>query len=115
VLGDTTPGSLFDIWADGQTNPVSLGYLSPDTIYYGETQFNLLGIYNTLKRAFTTPGSQAPNPLEQMAETRLGMPLPDALALITGEVSWIQNSPILDDTQKVYLLGITSKPNALKL
>jgi hypothetical protein len=115
VLGDTTPGSLFDIWADGQTNPVSLGYLSADTIYYGETQFNLLGIYNTLKRAFTTPGSQAPNPLEQIAETRLGMPLPDALGLITGEVSWIQNSPILDDTQKVYLLGITNKPNALKL
>jgi hypothetical protein len=118
VLGDTTPGGLFDIWADGQANPVSMGYLSPDTMYYGESQFNLLGIYNTLKRAFTTSTSgqaAAVNPLEQMAATRLGMPLPDALGLVTGEFAWIQTSPTLDDTQKVYLLGIRNKPDALKL
>ena len=116
VLGDTAPGGLFDIWADGQANPVSMGYLSSDTVYYGESQFNLLGIYNTLKRAFSTsPTGAAGNPLEQMAATRLGMPLPDALGLITGEFAWIQTSPTLDDTQKVYLLGIRNKPDALKL
>ncbi len=118
VLGDTAPGGLFDIFADGQSNPVSMGYLTPETIYYGESQFNLLGIYDTLKRAFTTPGSsqkQLVSPLEQMAETRLGMPLPEALGLVTGEVAWFQNSPTLDDAQKVYLLGIRDKPNALKL
>jgi hypothetical protein len=118
ILGDTTPGGLFDIWADGQANPVSMGYLSPDTIYYGESQFNLLGIYDTLEHAFASPGgSKGPsaNPLEQMAETRLGMPVPDALSLITGEVAWFQTSPTLDDSQKVYLLGIRNKPNALKL
>jgi hypothetical protein len=114
ILGDTAPGSLFDIWADGQTNPVSLGYLSPDTVYYGETQFNLLGIYKTLKAAFTQPGSST-DPVEKMAETRLGMPLPEALGLITGEVAWVQNSPTLDETQKIYLLGIRDKPTALKL
>lgn len=116
ILGDTAPGSLFDIWADGQANPVSMGYLSTDTVYYGETQFNLLGIYDTLKRAFTAPGStQTVSPMEQMAETRLGMPLTDALGVVTGEVAWFQASPVLDDTQKVYLLGIRNKPNALKL
>ncbi|MGB7730385.1 MAG: hypothetical protein WBL50_20325 [Candidatus Acidiferrum sp.] len=117
-LGDTTPGGLFDIWADGQANPVSMGYLSPDTVYYGESQFNLLGIYTTLKRAFmtSTSGQAATvNPLEQMAATRLGMPLPDALGLLTGEFAWIQASPTLDDSQKVYLLGIRNKPDALKL
>jgi hypothetical protein len=118
ILGDTTPGSLFDIWADGQANPVSMGYLSPDTVYYGETQFNLLGIYNTLKRAFSGQGAssaQTTTQLEKMAETRLGMPLPDALGLTTGELAWIQNSPSMDDSQKVYLLGIKTKPDALKL
>jgi hypothetical protein len=119
ILGDTTPGSLFDIWADGQTNPVSMGYLSPETVYYGETQFHLLGIYNTLKRAFSgqNGASSAPTTtqLEKMAETRLGMPLPDALDLTTGEIAWIQNSPTMDDSQKVYLLGIKNKPDALKL
>jgi len=116
VLGDTAPGSLFDIWADGQANPVSMGYLSTVTVYYGESQFNLMGIYDTLKRAFTPPGStQTVSPMEQMAETRLGMSLPDALSTVTGEVAWLQNSPVLDDTQKVYLVGIRNKPNALKL
>jgi hypothetical protein len=117
VLGNTAPGSLFDLWANGQANPVSWGYLSPDTVYYGETQFNLLGIYDTLKHAFASGGTQTQtaNPLEQMAETRLGMPLPDALGLVTGEVAWLQTSPILDDTQKVYLIGVRNKTNALKL
>jgi hypothetical protein len=116
VLGDTAPGGLFDIWADGQANPVSIGYLSPDTVYYGESQFDLLGIYNTLKRAFSTsPTGVAGNPAEQMAATRLGMPLADALGLVTGEFAWIQTSPTLDDSQKVYLFGIRNKPDALKL
>jgi hypothetical protein len=114
ILGDTAPGSLFDVWADGQTNPVSLGYLTPETIYYGETQINLLGIYKTLKAAFTQPGS-SPGAFEKMAETRLGMPLPDALGLVTGEIAYVQSSPILDEKEKIYLLGIRDKPNALKL
>jgi hypothetical protein len=95
-----------------------MGYVTPETISYGETQFNLLGIYDAFKRAFTSPGStqkQTSSPLEQMAETRLGMPLPEALGLVTGEVAWIQTSPTMDDTQKVYVLGIRDKANALKL
>jgi hypothetical protein len=120
ILGDTAPGSLFDIWADGQSKPLSMGYLSADTVYYAETQFNLLGIYKTLKSAFApavaTQTSATTSPLEKMAETRLGMPVPDALNLVTGELAWFQNSPILDDTQKVYLLALNDdKPNALKL
>jgi hypothetical protein len=118
ILGDTAPGGIFDFFADGQANPVSMGYLSTDTVYYGESQFNLLGIYNLLKRAFTSAGGtqgQTANPFEQMAETRLGMPLPDALGLVTGEIAWFQTSPTLDDTQKVYLLGIHKQPDALKL
>jgi hypothetical protein len=118
ILGDTRPGGLFDIWADGQINPVSLSYLPPDTVYYGESQFNLLGIYGTLKHALASPGSaagQTTGPFEKMAETRLGMPLPEALGLVTGEFAWIQTSPTLDDDLKVYLVGIRNKPDALKL
>ncbi|MGB9431001.1 MAG: hypothetical protein WBQ89_02055, partial [Candidatus Acidiferrum sp.] len=44
-----------------------------------------------------------------------GMPLPDALGLVTGEVAWIETSPTLDENQKVYLLGIRNKPESLKL
>jgi len=117
ILGDTSPGSFFDIWPDGQSHPVSMGYLQADTISYGESEFNLPGIYNLLKRAFapSTASAQTITPLEQMAEARLGMPLPDALNLLTGEIAWIQSSPTLDDSQKLYLVGIHDKPTALKL
>jgi hypothetical protein len=118
ILGDTAPGGLFDIWADGQVNPASLPFVSPDTIYYSESQFNLLGIYQTLKHAFT----QGPNnsaqfftAMESAAETRLGMPLPDALALPSGEIAWLQASPTFDDSLKLYIFGINNKLGTLKL
>jgi len=118
ILGDTSAGTLFDVWSDGQANPVSMGYLPPDTVQYGETEFNLPGIYNTLKHAFSSMNNgqvSTTNALEQMAQTRLGMPLSDALNVVTGEIAWIQTSPTLDDSQKVYLFGLRNKPDALKL
>lgn len=118
VLGDTAPGGLFDIFSEGQANPFSMTFLSPDTTYYNVSQFDLLALYNTLKRAFQQAGGttgQAPNLLEAAAQTRLGMPLPDALGLITGEIASLQTSPTLEDTQRVYFLGIRKKDDALKL
>jgi len=118
ILGDTAPGTLFDIWGDGQANPVSMGYLPSNTVQYGESEVNLPGIYNTLKHAFSSIGNaqaSSSNALEQMAQTRLGMPLPEALNVVTGEIAWIQTSPTLDDSQKVFLFGLRNKPDALKL
>ena len=42
-------------------------------------------------------------------------PLPQALGLITGEFAILQANPALEDNQKVYFLGISNKPDALKL
>ena len=118
VLGDTTPGSLFDIWADGLAKPASLPFISPDTVYYSESQFNLLGIYQTIKHAFMQGpqnSGQFFTALESLAQTRLGMPLADALAVPSGEIAWLQTSPTFDDAQKLYLFGIHDKGNSLKL
>jgi hypothetical protein len=118
LLGDAAAGGLFDLWADGQSNPASLSMVGADTVYYSESQFDLLGIYHTLKRALSQLGGSAsntPNPFESMAETRLGMPLPDALATLAGEFASVQNSPALDTTERIYLLGIRNKLDALKL
>lgn len=118
VLGDTSPGGLFDIWAEGQANPASMAFLSPDTVYYNESQFDLLGIYKILKRVFQQAGgtsAEAPNPIETAVETRLGMPLPDALGTVTGEIASLQTSPTFEDGQKIYFVGIRNKADALKL
>ena len=118
ILGDTTEGSLFDIWSAGQSQPASLAYVSPDTVYYNESQINLLGIYNTLKRVLAQPGSNTAlmaKTMENAAETRIGMPLPDALALTSGEFGTMQTSPALDPDKKVFFAGIRNKPDSLKL
>ena len=118
VLGDTTAGSLFDIWPEGQANPASLSFLTPDTVTLNDTQINFLGIYETLKRALSQAGPDSAKtmaPMETMIQTRLGMPLTDALALTTGEIASFQSSPTLDDTKQIFLLGIRNKPEALKL
>lgn len=118
ILGNTAEGSLFDIWAAGQTQPSSLACLTADTIYYHESQISLIGIYHALKRALSQSGSNtAPmvSSLESMAQTRIGMPLPDALALTTGEFGSLESSPSLDPDKKVFFAGISNKPEALKL
>jgi hypothetical protein len=118
ILGNTAEGSLFDIWGEGQTQPASLAYLTPDTIYYHESQFSLPGIYHALKRALSQSGSNTASlasTLENMAQTRIGMPLPDALALTTGEFGSLESSPALDPDKKLYFAGISNKPETLKL
>jgi hypothetical protein len=118
ILGDTAEGSLFDIWSAGQSQPGSLAYVTADTVYYNQSQINLIGIYNTLKRVLAQPGSNTAaleKTLENAAQTRIGMPLPDALALTTGEFGTLQASPALDPEKKVFFAGIQNKPETLKL
>jgi hypothetical protein len=118
ILGDTRPGSLFDIWSDGKANPEAMAFLSPNTVSLNESDINFLGIYEVLKQALSRgPSNSAPmvDSLESAAQTRIGMPLPDALALTTGEIASLQNSPTLDDSQQIHIIGIRNKPEAIKL
>jgi hypothetical protein len=118
VLGDISEGNLFDIWSTGQTQPSSLSLLTPDVIYYHESQISLLGIYNTLKRLLAQPGSSTAglaSTVESSVQTRIGMSLPDAFALTSGEFGSLQTSPSLDADKRVFFLGISNKPDALKL
>jgi hypothetical protein len=118
ILGDTAPGSFFDLFADGQNNPASLALVSAETLYYSESQLDLLGLYKFLKHVImqgSTNSSQQVDLLESAANTRLGMPLADALGVTTGEFASIQTSPSFDKNQQVYYLGIRNKEDALKL
>ena len=119
VLGDTAPGTPFDFWANGQPVPTTLALAPADAISYASGQFNLLGIYETVKRiaraAFPVGQQGNADLLDTMAEKRLGMPLTDALGLFSGEFASIQTSPSLDSTRQVFFLAIRNKPQTLKL
>ena len=119
VLGDAAPGTLFDIWSDGDQAPASLSFASSEAISYTDTQINLTGIYDVFKRSLRAvfPQGQQGNTniLESAVQTRLGMSLPEALALFSGEFSSWQTSPSMDTTKQVYFLGIRKKPETLRL
>jgi len=119
MLGDVAPGTLFDLWTPGQQTPASLALVSPDVISYSETQFNFSAFYDLLKRALRValPQQQqgGAEMIEGLAATRIGMPVPDALALFSGEFASIQNNPGIDPQKAVYYIGIRNKPDTLKL
>jgi len=118
-FGDTSSGTLFDIFGDGQAAPVTLAYATPDTISLNSGQINFTGIYAALKRVARAalPQGQQGNAdiIDTMAQVKLGMSMNDALAMLTGEVGSLQSSPVLDFEQHVYFFGIRDKAGVLKL
>src|ERR1700730_2689973 len=119
ALGDTAPGSLFDIWDKGSAAPAALNFVPADAISYSDTQINLNGLYDLAKRiaaSILPPGQQGNvNLLEMMAQAKLGQSLSSTLALFTGEFASLQTSPSLDNNKQIYLIGIRDKPGAVKL
>src|ERR1700693_4074315 len=119
ALGDTAPGSLFDIWDKGSAAPAALNLVAADAVCYSDTQINLAGLYDIVKRIAASifpPGQQSNvNMLEMMAQAKLGQSVSSALALFTGEFASLQTSPSLDNNKQIYLVGIRDKPGTLKL
>jgi len=109
ILGDAAAGTPFDIWSAGQPSPASLSFVPADAVSYTSTQLNLQGIYDTVKRVSRAafPQAQQGNAdlFETVAQSRLGMPVPDALGLLTGEFASMQTSPSMDSTKQVYFLA----------
>jgi hypothetical protein len=119
AIGDTAPGSLFDIWDKGSAAPPALNFVPADAVSYSDTEIDLSGLYDIVKRvaASILPSGQQGNinMLEMMAQAKLGQSLSSALAVLTGEFASLQTSPSLDNNKQIYLIGIHDKPGAVKL
>ncbi len=119
ILGDASAGTLFDIWDAGTDAPASMKFVNATTVSYQTSQINLLGIYELIKRALrSSVGDGQSNPaesVETIAKMRLGMPLPEALGLFSGEFATLQSSTTLDPAKQVYMMGIRKKPETLKM
>jgi len=50
-----------------------------------------------------------------VAQQKLGMPVPEALGLLSGEFASMQTSPSMDFAKQVYFFGIRKKPETLRL
>jgi len=120
LLGEAGSGTLFDLWGAGATEkPPSLALVPPNAISYSETQFNFAALYEILMRGARAMFPQGQQDraamIDALAQSRLGMPLPEALGLMSGEFASIQLSPSMDPQKSVHILGIHKKPETLKL
>jgi hypothetical protein len=119
ILGDAVAGTPFDIWSAGQPSPASLAFVPADAVSYTTGQVNFQGIYDMVKRVARAafPQGQQGNAdlIDTIAQQKLGMPVPDALGLLTGEIASMQTNPSMDTAKQVYFFGIRKKPETLKL
>ncbi len=119
ILGDAVPGTPFDIWSAGRRVPASLTFVPADAVSYNSMQINFHGIYDMLKRVALVafPQGQQGNAdlMDTIAQQKLGMPVPDAIGLLSGEFASMQTSPSMDFAKQVYFFGIRKKPETLKL
>jgi hypothetical protein len=119
ILGDAVAGTPFDIWSAGQRAPASLSFVPADTVSYTWAQLNLQGIYDMVKRVARAafPQGQQGNAdlIDMIGQQKLGMPVPDALGLLSGEFGSMQTSPALETEKQVYFFGIRKKAETLKL
>jgi hypothetical protein len=119
IFGDAAPGTPFDIWSSGQASPASLALVPAEAISYSSGQINFLGVYDMVKRVARAafPQGQQGNAdmIDTIAQARLGMPLPDAVGVLSGEIATMQVSPSMDTAKQVFFIGIRKKPEALRL
>jgi len=119
ILGEAVPGTPFEMWSAGQPSPASLSFVPADAVSYTSAQLDFQGIYDTVKRvagvAFPQSQQGHVDIFEAIAQQRLGMPVPEALGLLTGEFASMQTSPSMDSAKQVYFFGIRKKPETLKL
>jgi hypothetical protein len=119
ALGDTSPGSLFDIWSAGSPALPALSVTPADAISYSDGQIDLNAIYDIVKRVATAafaPGKQGTvDMVEMLAQAKLGQPVNSALKLFTGEFASFQTSLSLDPNKRFYLIGVRDKEGALAL
>jgi len=119
IVGDAVPGTPFDIWGGGQPGPASLAFVPAEANSYTWMQLNLQGIYDTVKRVARAafPQAQQGNAdlMDTLAQQKLGMPVPEALGLFSGEFASMQTSPSMDNAKQVYFFGMRKKPETLKL
>lgn len=114
ILGDTSPQGIFDLASSSKAAFQTQNVVNGSSTF-SMTRFDLPATYKWIRSvavASAPPEQAAAIPgLEAVAQGFLGMPIPDALALLTGEVASV--STYSDDGTATPLYAVTiQKPEA---
>jgi hypothetical protein len=118
ILGDTSPGSLFDFAGTSSAKFETQQIVSPGS-YFSISRFNFASFYQTLRDAafgIATPQQAAGlGAAEGMAQGYLGMSIADAFQLFTGEVASQGSFTPEGESQQMFALTIQKPQDVLKI
>jgi hypothetical protein len=118
MLGDATAGGLFDFAGTSGTSFITEPVVSAGPIF-SISRFNFVAIYQMVRAAaepfLTAQQTAAVEMYEKMAQGFLGMPVPDALQLFTGEVA--SQTSFADDgaSLRTYAISIQKPQDVLRI
>lgn len=117
ILGDTSPGGLFDL-ASASTASFSTLPLVPGNAHsYGVNRFDFVALYQVARRMFTSISTDTSmiDAIEQGMEKQLGMSLVDAMKLFTGEFGWFSTENSVDFETNYYAVTIRKQADVVYL
>jgi hypothetical protein len=118
ILGDTSPGSLFDVVGTSSATFQTLPVVSGAPIF-SITRFNLAALYKVIHGAVDgnlTPQQAASLAMvEAMAQNFLGMSVTDALSLLSGEVASTTSYAEDGSAEQLYAVTIEKPEDILRI
>lgn len=118
ILGDTSDGSLFDIAGASTPNFATLA-LARDGASYSAGRADLMAIYRILRGplldALPPKENSSLKGFEALGGAFLGMPLPDAVGLLGGEVASISSAPGDPTFTDLFAVSIRKREDVLNL
>ncbi len=127
AIGDTSPGSVFDLVGASSGEFRTLA-LAPAGASYNATRFDLHAFYKTLRGAMqaglNTEQATQLEMFEGLAGMQLGMGIPEALQIISGEIATISlpengndsdTGNALDQQRNLYAVSIERPDDVVKI
>lgn len=118
ILGDTSQGSVLDIFGDNQDSFATLA-LAPSVSSFQSSVLNFAAFYNSVFNAVTAALPANRSAIVMAMTTFLssswGMPPDQALGLFTGEVTSIRPDPVVNPSDTLYALTIRNPEKLLPI
>jgi hypothetical protein len=118
MIGEADAGGVFDFAGTSGTSFVTAPAVNSGPVF-SISRFNFVAIYQMLRAAaepiLTSQQTAAMDMYEKMAQGFLGMPVPDALQLFTGEIA--SETSFADDgsSQRTYAISIQKPQDVLRI
>ncbi len=118
MIGEADAGGVFDFAGTSGTSFVTAPAVNSGPVF-SISRFNFGAIYQMLRAAaeplLTSQQTAAMDMYEKMAQGFLGMPVPDALQLFTGEIA--SETSFADDgsSQRTYAISIQKPQDVLRI